>query len=389
MHLILFDDPVDRIRLYPLTLTRPISSLRLGILTIAEKWRMYLPEASVEVDTESYLKDKFGVIGSTSRDTLWVNARCLPDVHFLESLKNLQQGHSLEFDDQLIAFRGERREDANRSMSIVHDEDLITINKSWDLFLLNGAEIRKDYDLLTQGRQSADISDPHTIVYGRENIFLEEGVTIRASILNAEDGPIYIGKDAVISEGSLIRGPFALCEGSVVSMGTKVRGDSTIGPFSKVGGEVSNSIFIGYSNKSHDGFIGNSILGEWCNLGAGTNTSNLKNNYGPVRMWDYETERLQSTGLQFCGLVMGDHSKSAIGTNFNTGTTVGVCANVFAAGFPGNFLPSFTWGGQRGAEVYQIDKTFETAERVMMRRNLSLSPEDKAILTYIFEHLSY
>jgi len=259
------------------------------------------------------------------------------------------------------------------------------IDQTWRIFQFNAAQIRVDYTLLTSGRKSAGVQDKHTIVYNESNIFVEEGVTIRAAVLNAEDGPIYFGKNSVIQEGALIKGPFALCEGSTVNMGGKMRGDTTVGPFSKVGGEVSNSVIFGYSNKGHDGFLGNSVLGEWCNLGADTNTSNLKNNYENVKLWNYAKGGFTDTGLQFCGLMMGDHSKCGINTMFNTGTVVGVSSNIFGDGFPRNFIPSFSWGGASGFSVYQLKKAYDTAEKAMERSHVVLDDLEKEILAKVFE----
>jgi UDP-N-acetylglucosamine diphosphorylase/glucosamine-1-phosphate N-acetyltransferase len=257
------------------------------------------------------------------------------------------------------------------------------VHRPWDIFLLNGQEIRNDYARITANRTSYPIGDKHTIVYGSD-IFIEEGVKIRAAILNAEDGPIYIGKDASIGEGSLIKGPFALCEHGQLSMGATLRGDTTVGPYSKVGGEVSNSVIQGYSSKGHDGFLGNSVIGEWCNLGAGTNNSNLKNNYLEVKMWDYSSESFSPSGRQFCGLIMGDHSKCGISSTFNTGTTVGVSANLFGSGLPRTFIPDFSWGGATGFDTYKLDKMFQTTELVMQRRNQRLTEADQRILEHVF-----
>jgi UDP-N-acetylglucosamine diphosphorylase/glucosamine-1-phosphate N-acetyltransferase len=255
----------------------------------------------------------------------------------------------------------------------------------WRIFQFNPEQIRLDYALITSGKKSSGIQDKHTIVYNESNIFVEEGVSIRAAILNAEDGPIYLGKNSIVQEGAIIKGPFALCEGSTVGMGSKMRGDTTVGPHSKVGGEISNSVIFGYSNKGHDGFIGNTVIGEWCNLGADTNTSNLKNNYENVKLWNYAKGGFTDTGLQFCGLMMGDHSKCGINTMFNTGTVVGVSANIFGDGFPRNFIPSFSWGGANGFTTYQIKKAYETAQKVMERRKVVLDDIEKEILANIFE----
>jgi UDP-N-acetylglucosamine diphosphorylase/glucosamine-1-phosphate N-acetyltransferase len=239
--------------------------------------------------------------------------------------------------------------------------------------------------LITAGRKSTPISDPHTHTYNSSEIFIEEGAVLHTAVLNAEGGPIYIGKNSQVQEGAILRGPFSLGEGAVINMGGKMRADTTVGPFCKIGGEVSNSVVFGYSNKSHDGFLGNSVLGEWCNLGADTNTSNLKNNYDHVRLWSYTKKSFVDTGLPFCGLIMGDHSKSGINTMFNTGTVVGVSSNIFGAGYPRNFIPSFQWGGAGGFVDYKYEKAMETAERVMARRNLKLDEIEREILKSVFD----
>jgi UDP-N-acetylglucosamine diphosphorylase/glucosamine-1-phosphate N-acetyltransferase len=259
------------------------------------------------------------------------------------------------------------------------------IDEVWKIFQHNGNQIRADFEILTAGRKSNPITDIHTRVYGAENIFIEEGVSLRAALLNAENGPIYLGKNSQVQEGALIKGPFALCEGSHVNMGAKVRGDTTVGPFSKIGGEVSNSVIFGYANKSHDGFLGNSVLGEWCNLGADTNTSNLKNNYENVKLWSYAKEGFKDTGLMFCGLMMGDHSKCGINTMFNTGTVVGVSANIFGDGYPRNFIPSFAWGGAAGFTTFQLNKALDTASKAMSRRSMVLDEQETSILKHVYE----
>ncbi|MFY0600984.1 MAG: GlmU family protein [Cyclobacteriaceae bacterium] len=385
MRIVLFDLPADRINLFPLTLTRPISHLRVGILTIREKWSHIFPESEITISTSDYLKKKFGK--PDLFDTLWVNAMVLPNRELIEVLKTLSEKQSLYSNGTLIAFKGDSLEAHEEKSRLELETKCSLISRCWDIFKQNGDEIRKDFDLLTSGRVSHEIGDSHTITYGG-NIFLEEGVSIKAAVLNAENGPIYIGKNAEIGEGTIIRGPFALGEHSVVNMGAKIRGDTTVGPWCKVGGEVSKSIIMGYSNKAHDGFLGNSVIGEWCNFGADTNVSNLKNNYAEVKMWDFVSESLVSTGEQFCGLVMGDHSKCGINTMFNTGTTVGVSANIFGGGFPSTYIPSFSWGGAAGFSTYKKDKALETIETAMTRRNLSLTGEDKGILNHIFENFS-
>ncbi|MCC9137274.1 GlmU family protein [Pontibacter silvestris] len=389
MNIILFDEPSIREALLPLTFTRPVAEIRVGILTIAEKWRKFLGE-NVSYLTQPYLQDKFDLV--TDTHNWYINGAVCPDESLVETIKSLKMGEALYHQGILIAINSDNlqphdmEELVSYSTSKRHECDTCTIVKEmWEIFQFNGQQIRNDFKILTAGRQSQPLNDRFTAVYGEENIFIEEGAIIRAAVLNAEDGPIYIGKDTQVLEGALIKGPFALCEGSFVNMGGKMRGDTTIGPFSKVGGEVSNSVIFGYSNKGHEGFLGNSVLGEWCNLGADTNTSNLKNNYAQVKMWSHAQKNFRNTGLQFCGLIMGDHSKCSINTMFNTGTVVGVSANIFGAGFPSNFVPSFSWGGASGLETYQFQKACEVAAKVLERRDLKLDDIEKAVLREVFK----
>jgi UDP-N-acetylglucosamine diphosphorylase/glucosamine-1-phosphate N-acetyltransferase len=260
---------------------------------------------------------------------------------------------------------------------------LIKINFPWDLFRYNEKALLADYKLLTSKRRSALLSKTNQVV-NKSNIFIEKGAKVEFSVLNGSKGPIYIGKDAEIMEGCLIRGPFALCDHAILKMGAKIYGPTSIGPNSKVGGEINNSIFQANANKAHDGFLGNSVIGEWCNIGADSNNSNLKNNYAEVKMWNFTSEKFIPTGLQFCGLVMGDHSKCGINTMFNTGTVIGVSANIFGSGYPRNFIPSFSWGGPQGISVYPLEKAFETADKVFQRRGISFTAMEKKILEHIF-----
>ncbi len=385
MNLILFDDPTTRTNLLPFTYTRPVALIRVGILTIREKWEKRL-NTQASFLTEAYLQKKYPV--RASHDNLFVNAAWCPNDKAIAQLRLLLTGEVLIQDNTILAWRSADMSlpDLTKSIPRIFSGEVTLIDQVWKIFQHNAAEIKADYARITAGRTSAGINDKHTVVYNEQNIFVEEGVHIRAAVLNAEDGPIYLGKNSVVQEGALIKGPFALCEGSTVNMGGKMRGDSTIGPYSKVGGEVSNSVIFGYSNKGHDGFMGNTVLGEWCNLGADTNTSNLKNNYENVKLWNHTQNDFVNTGLQFCGLMMGDHSKCSINTMFNTGTVVGVSANIFGDGFPDKFVPSFAWGGTNGYTTYQLNKALETAEKVMARRNIQLDDTEKRILKHIFEY---
>ncbi len=390
MHVLLFDDPAIRPHLLPFTFTRPVAALRCGILTLAEKWQHRLGVPGVGYLTQPYLQAKFPA-GDVSGPALIINGAVCPDDLLTRQVLALTPGQALYCDELLVAARVA---DASQVAELIQDglpdarqvtEPVTVIDRPWQLFLRNGVEIRRDFALLTHGRTSQPVNDPHTIVYGAENIFIEEGVKIRAAILNAEDGPIYLGKNSQVHEGAVIKGPLALCEGSHINSGAKMRGDNTVGPFCKVGGEVGNSILLGYSNKGHDGYLGNSVIGEWCNLGADTNTSNLKNNYAPVKIWSHVAHRFVDTGQTFCGLMMGDHSKCGINTMFNTGTVVGVGANIFGAGFPRTFIPSFSWGGAAGFETFKLAKAGEVAERVMARRSLPYDAVEQAIMQTVFD----
>ncbi len=391
MNIILFDDPAIRQNLLPLTFTRPVSEIRVGILTITEKWQK-LTNKAVSVLTQGYLQQKYSSSINGARNC-YVNGAICPTLELLDQVKRLQPGESIWKGDTLLVYNGDDRNiqeieelysKAVDSKKLEQESDVLLIRDVWEIFVNNGAQIRSDFAIVTKGRQSQPLNDKYTAVYNEENIFIEEGATIKAAILNAEGGPIYIGKDAQVQEGAILRGPFALCEGSTVNMAGKMRGDTTIGPFSKVGGEISNSVIFGYSNKGHEGFLGNSVLGEWCNLGADTNTSNMKNNYAEVKLWNYGKGGFKGTGLQFCGLIMGDHSKCGIDTMFNTGTVVGVSSNIFGPGYPRNFVPSFSWGGASGFETFQLRKVYEVAEKVMARRNKVLDETEKAILSEVF-----
>jgi len=383
MNYILFDGPY-RNNLLPFTFTRPVADIRVGILTIRQKWESYLEYTTTTV-TEDYLADKFPMV--EMEDNIMINASFLPNMEVVEVVKNLNHNQALFKAEDVIAFfakEGEEVNDFSNFEAIEFEGDILKIEHTWDIFSKNGEALVEDFNLITKDRQSEPI--PATInTINPENIFIEKGATLNFTTLNASSGPIYIGRNAEVMEGSIVRGPLALCNNATLKMASKIYGPTTIGPHSKVGGEVSNSVIFGFSNKGHDGFLGNSVLGEWCNLGADTNNSNLKNNYAEVRLWDYQTEGFAKTGLQFCGLMMGDHSKCGINTMFNTGTVVGVSANIFGSGFPRNFVPSFSWGGSKGFVTYKTNKAFEVAEVVMARRKEEFTDQDKAILEHIFE----
>ena len=383
MNYILFDGP-GRNSLLPFTFTRPVADIRVGILTIREKWEKFLGYTTTTV-TEDYLTDLFPMV--EMEENVLINASFLPNPELIALIEDLQDGEAVFYDDQVVAFYtkgGQEDVDLEQYKAIPFEGECIQINNTWDIFSKNDQALKADFDLITRGRKSAPISHTNQVI-APENVFIEEGATVECAMINASNGPVYIGKDALVMEGSMIRGAFALGEHGVVKMGAKIYGATTAGPYAKIGGEISNVVFFGYANKGHDGYLGNSVIGEWCNIGADSNNSNLKNNYAPVRIWDYNTERFAHTGLQFCGLMMGDHSKCGINTMFNTGTVVGVSTNIFGSGFPRNFIPSFSWGGAAGFTTFKTDKAFEMAEAMMNRKDLSLSDKEKAVLQEVFE----
>lgn len=386
MNYILFDGN-HRISLLPFTYTRPVADIRVGILTIREKWEKHLGFTTTTI-TEEYLEDKYPMV--ELHENVLINASVIPSKKLVNCIKKLTNNQAIFQGDELIAFfttDTQEQVDFDTYQKIEFKEDLIQIKNTWDIFSMNEQVIQSDFQLITEGKKSQPIPDGVQAIQ-KEHIFIEEGATVLLSSLNASKGPIYIGKGAEIMEGCSVRGPLAMCDHSVLKMGTKIYGATTLGPYCKVGGEVSNSVLFGFSNKGHEGFLGNSVLGEWCNLGADTNTSNLKNNYAQVKLWNYQANKFTDTGLQFCGLMMGDHSKCGINTMFNTGSVVGVSANVFGAGFPRNFIPSFSWGGSSGFKTYQLKKVFEVAKVVMKRRSLDFSEQDQRILEFVFEETS-
>lgn len=383
MNYILFDGPA-RNALLPFTFTRPVADILVGIMTIRQKWELYLGSTTTTL-TEEYLSDKYPMV--ELEGNVMINASFLPNEILVELVSNLEPNQAIFKKDEIIAFyTSDNQDEVNFDTYeiIEYNDDCITIENTWDIFSKNDAAIREDFELITQDRKSQPIPKSVNVI-APENVFIEEGAKLEYVTLNASSGPIYIGKDAEIMEGSIIRGPFALCEKAQVKMGAKVYGATTVGPASRIGGEVKNSVLFANSNKGHDGFLGDSVLGEWCNIGADSNNSNLKNNYEEVRLWSYETEGFAKTGLQFCGLMMGDHSKCGINTMFNTGTVVGVSANIFGSGFPRNFVPSFSWGGASGFTTYLTKKAFETARLVMARRNIVFDEKEAAILEHVFE----
>lgn len=370
----------------PLTFTRPTAEMRCGILTFAERWQKLLEIQEISFITEDYLQEKFKK--PEGKESLFIVPNFLPSKTVLEQIKNLQQGEALVYENELLAARVNMESFSLNQIEKMTDitEELLFFKQPTDLFTYNEKAIDFDFELLTNGRTSQPLSETNGLLGNKEDLFIEEGAQIEFSTLNTKSGKIYIGKNAEVMEGCNLRGPIALCDDSKFNLGAKIYGATTIGPHSKVGGEVNNIVIFGYSNKGHDGFVGNSVIGEWCNLGADTNSSNLKNNYAEVKLWNYRLKRFANTGLQFAGLIMGDHSKTAINTQLNTGTVAGVAANIFKSGFPPNLIDNFSWGGMKGDEKFKLEKAYEVAEKAMARRKVPLTEADKDILKYIYEN---
>ncbi|MEG2308217.1 GlmU family protein [Chryseobacterium sp.] len=368
----------------PLTFTRPVAEMRCGILTFSERWQKLLESTEISWFTEMYLQQKFKE--PEKKESLFLVPNFLPTETVVQQIKDLKQGEALVYEDELLAAKINMDGFSLNQIEKMTDikEDLIFFKKPTDLFSFNKEAIDFDFKLLTNGKTSQELSSTNGFLGNKEDLFIEEGAEVEFSTINTKTGKIYIGKNTEVMEGCNLRGPIALCEGSKFNLGAKIYGATTVGPHSKVGGEVSNIIIFGYSNKGHDGFVGNSVIGEWCNLGADTNSSNLKNNYGNVKLWNYRTKDFQDTGLQFAGLIMGDHSKTAINTQLNTGTVIGVASNIFKEGFPPNLIENFSWGGFKDDERFKLDKAYEVAEKVMGRRKLPLTEDDKGILKHIF-----
>ena len=380
---LLFEDKNIIKDFFPLTFTRPSAELRAGILTFAERWQQLMGITQVNYLTADYLQGKYPYTGVSEEVTLFIYANFLPTPRFLEQVRSLEVGESITYQGRQLAFLG-KSITLSSIPSIEWEEPLVVFEKPTDLFTYNDKAIDFDFELLTKGRTSAPLSPTNGFLGDRADLFIEEGAKIEFATLNCQKGKIYIGKDAEVMEGSHLRGPIALCEHATVNMGAKLYGATTIGPYSKVGGEISNSVIWGYSNKGHDGFLGNSVLGQWCNLGADTNVSNLKNTYNTIQLWDYQKGDYTSSGLQFCGVLMGDHSKTAINTQINSGTTVGVFANLFSAGFPSKYIPNFAWG--TSADKYRLDEAFAVAERVMARRGIAFDQKEQDILQWLFDN---
>ena len=387
-NLILFDDQAWS-GLRPLTWLRPVAELRIGLLTMAERWALLLTGHTSQV-TQDYLAEQFPL--ALARDNYFINASLLPNDALVKRILQLSQGEALTKDDELLAARlddkaimriSDETAEGDDIPGFAFDGEATLLRRPYDLFGHNAEMIRRDFELVCGSRHSQQLSDTNTVL-GDHKVFLENNVSCEACILNTTDGPIYLGEGATVMEGSLLRGPLAIGPSSKVKMGSKVYGGTSLGPHCTIGGEVSNVVMQGYSNKGHDGFLGNAAIGMWCNIGADTNASNLKNNYAEVRVWDYEEESFVNSGRQFSGLIMGDHAKCGINTMFNTGTVVGVAANVFGAGFPRAFVPDFAWGGAPKMVTHQLKKAFETAERMMERRDVVLSEHDRDALEHVY-----
>ena len=386
--IILFDDPVLRVQLLPFTYTRPIALIRCGIHTIAEKWENWLGIAPSYL-TQPYLEGNFPI--NISDDNIYINGALCPDASLTKAIEELPLETILYSKEKEVLAVRTKSQTWNESLisslsQQVYDRPIVMIRQVWDIFLNNGAQIKADFDKLIVTRKSEEITDPYTRCYNIDNIFVETGADIKAAVLNAEKGPIYIGRNATIQEGASIQGPFALGESSVIAQNSKVRINTTVGPFCKVGGEISGSVLFGYSNKGHDGYLGNSVLGEWCNLGANTNNSNLKNDHTNVKLHSYASNSLEDTGLQFCGLFMGDYSKAGISTMFNTGTVVGVSVNVFGAGFQPKHIPSFSWGGNaEGFFEYRYPKALAVANDTVSRRGVIFDKNREQTFNTVFD----
>lgn len=389
-NVILFDSEV-REHLLPLTFTRPLGELRVGMLTIREKWAKWLG-GKVSFITQDYLANKFPI--EYGDENIVINGSVMPSDRLCRLIRQMEFNDAYLQGEELIVAKLDREQ----LEKLIHDEDIdqlnvydiedtpfLKINHLWDIFLLNGDALTEDFQLLTQDQESAPLSETNRVIGDPKNIFLAEGATVEYATLNVKDGPIYLDRNSEIMEGAMVRGSLYLGEKSIIRMGARIYGPTTIGPWSRVGGEVMQSVIQGYSNKSHEGFLGHSVIGEWCNIGADTSVSNLKNNYENVKVWSYPEGKFVDTGTQFCGVFMGDYGKLGINTMLNTGTVISVSANVFGSGFPRNYVPPFAWGGASGFQTFQLDKAFETAELMMQRRDRVFNIQERLILLRIFE----
>lgn len=386
INVIFYDLPRVHADLLPMTFTRPVADFRIGITTIREKWAMMLPQdCRYGYRTVGFLVKKYKA--EEIDDNLFIAGNVVPNPALVEEVLRLEIGEALFKGDDFIAYRGVSPDmHADNYMKKEYNGECLVLHYLFDIFLNNGAVIKQDFEMITKGRTSCALSASNTVIGNPGLVFVEEGAYVEGAFLNTNGGPIYIGKDAQVMEGSCVRGPMALCEHSNINMGSKIYSDTTIGPWSKVGGELNNVVVFGYSNKAHDGFLGNAVIGEWCNIGAGTNASNLKNDYSKIRVWNYPDHTFMRTDLQFCGLIMGDHSKVGINCMFNTATVVGVGVNIHGSGFPRTFIPSFSEGSPVGGFTdVQLKKFFDIANRAMARRGLLLTDLDYEIFEEIYK----
>jgi UDP-N-acetylglucosamine diphosphorylase/glucosamine-1-phosphate N-acetyltransferase len=377
---IVLQDLENHLTFAPLTLTRPVGNLRVGMFTNDERYKLYFPDANVSFETEDYLSGKFPV--NKENDNYWINGAVIPNEELIDLIKSIKIDETLVVNGVFICHRGTECSTENKRYETL--DSLINMKERWNLYQCNDVVLKADFDFYTKEKKSFKLSKSNTLIGPEDNLFIDKGAVVEGAIINLKDGPVYIGKNAEVMEGALIRGGLALCDNAVLKMGAKSYGCTTIGPYCKVGGEVNNVIFHGYSNKGHEGFIGNSLIGEWCNIGADTNCSNLKNNYGTVKTHDYKRDYLEQTDVQFMGIVMGDHAKTGINTMFNTATVIGVSANVFGADFPPKYIPNFSWGGHEGASKFDFDKSIDVANNMMKRRKTEMTSHDIEIFKKLY-----
>jgi UDP-N-acetylglucosamine diphosphorylase/glucosamine-1-phosphate N-acetyltransferase len=375
--------------LHPFTLTRQIQDIRVGILTIREKWERLLGLSSFDKKEDDYKDlDRSVNIDETVGDDVCfiIHGNLLPNDELVKATGKLKDGEFITAGGSSgIIFRVTKKQIEKKykikvTKAAAVKSPVQTICYPWDIFQLNDWAIRQDFELLTKKRKSQPISKTNRVIKPSQ-VFIEKGAKMEHCIINASTGPVYIGKNAEVMEGCIIRGPFAMGEGACLKMGSKVYGATTLGPRCVVGGEIKNSVLFGYSNKAHDGYLGDSVIGEWCNLGAGTTNSNLKNNASAVKVWTPSGE--MNAGNK-CGVMMGDYSKTAVNTAINTGTVVGVCCNVFGTGLTPKYIPSFSWGSE-GIKRYEFEKVFPDIEDWKQLKGETMNENEKTILKYVFE----
>lgn len=401
-HIILYDTKADYGNLLPITFARPISGIRVGITTLREKWEALVP-GRYFIETADIMCDRLPD-EIRNDETLYVCSSVIPTRAVADAVGSLRPGECLVgTDGRTVAFRGSCHKDyleedcgeisRGDAACRVFPDEVRRLRYVFDIFLNNSFALNEDYRRLTSGRESRELPcsnlvlGPYEDEDGLPRIFLEEGAQVEGAVINLREGPVYIGRGAKVMEGSCIRGALALCDNAQVRMGAKIYGATTLGPWCKAGGELSNVVMLGYSNKSHDGYLGNAVIGEWCNIGAGVNASNLKNDYSKIRIWNYVQKRFIHTDLQFCGLIMGDHSKAGVNCMFNTATVLGVGVNVHGSGFPRVFVPSFSEGSaSAGFTDVSLKKFFDIAARVMSRRGHEIDDREKKIYEHIYNY---